>query len=285
MSWTDHLASAHDSMTQEVHGRAVTVGPSGRYATLREMFANQPGSAMWPVVATLEDGTHTVIQVDSLPYVSVVGTSKAGTIIVADGTSTEVDPVSGVAYADMDRANKHMFKPSGGLSLSTLTINVNEVKYVVHQDSGDAGSVVIDNCILRGHDIDAITGHGLRGGQTFTLTNSTIGALAGGTAPPVVVHAHNMTTQASACGVLVEDCDCEDLQVARLEELLSGQTDDFVFRRCTTTAATALDYDAGTGVTDADPYNVEVTVDDCGTFPLIYDAVNRPDALAHITVT
>lgn len=254
--------------------------------TLRAAIAALPATPTVVYHLLLSAGTYNEIQLTSKANISIEGAGIGQTIIVVDGTRTDVDPVSGQRYVDMAQETKHGILLNAPMTMSGLDWRVNDVKYAVHGDSSLVSSFWATACRFA-HANGYPVGHGVYPGEAYHYVScqfeKTGANVALGNTGSHGVFAHNAASQTAGWTLEVRDCTFTNTGTVLLSEFGSGQTDTVTVTRCITDDAGASKGIYITAASSALPYSIEITQNG-GTMPAFdHNATTRPDADAHYT--
>ena len=247
--------------------------------TLRAAIAALPATPAVVYHLVLSAGTYNEIQLTPKVNISIEGVGPT-TVIVTDGTRTDVDPVSGQRYVDMAEADKHGISGHTGFSVSNLTWRANDVKYVIHDDHNRRASLVYVHDAVLEIDNTFVVGTGGSDYQqsiyervSFTTTGS---------------HGmfwHNRVTETSPSSLTMANCTLTGTGVLYVSEQgpASGVRNPVVVTNCVTDDVTVDHGIYLNASSDMLPYAIMITQDG-GTMPAFgFNATTRPDAAAHYT--
>lgn len=284
---------------QQTRFTTVIVAPSGGdYTSIKAAIAGVAPTAAKPIRVYVRNGTYNEIQIAPKNYLTIEGQSRDGVIIVADGLRTDVDPVSGQRYVDMNFTAKHGFWTGPYIvAFRNLTIRVNDVKYCIHHDEGDIGQLVMNNVRLQ-HSNGTPLGAGSRETQ-FIVANSCIfeklGAnVAGRMTGSHGIYWHNWNNRSGPTYMTLTNCTFINCGVVSFRELGSDQTDLVLVTNCSTddpVKSFAFFCDdmywngGGQGVLNV-PYNINLHTMSGTFFPaaIDYDIADRPNLLDYVVM-
>lgn len=167
-------------------------------------------------------------------YIDIIGESKDGTIIRVDGTTTPQITL---------RDRSGLFA-AVNTNISNLTIDVNDVKYCVHNDAGDPNKdgyeAIFTNCkfIHRGCENNEYyfpVGIGARANQNNRFIDCEFEYRNPYASPVYGIFWHNWNNQSDGAELQVIRGKFVNCGIANLSDLGSTQVDKCTFDDCTTT--------------------------------------------------
>ena len=213
-------------------------------------------------IILIKNGTYSVLNVEVTRNVQIVGESRTGVVLNCDGTTDQVNPVT----------DRHGIRFQKGGALKNLTFNVNDVKYVMHQDSIAVGyDLLVENCTFNRYDDSCgyyfFIGCGCYGTQDITVKNCSF-IFSNNTHNRVSYgifwhnwHLAKSQLNALAANVTIENCGCVGCGIIIVTDLASKDVNDIIsVLNCYSTEAapissTANGYYLDIPNTDV-PYNV-----------------------------
>ena len=284
------LSAHHIPITIGAVTLVVNAAGGGDYTTIKAAmaYAAVRANAYSPYTISVMDGTYNEIQIDGADYVTVIGQSKAGTIMVSDGLRTDVDPVSGQRYVDMAFTAKHSWWIHHKMTIKNMTIRANDVKYCIHEDSSGVFTTYFDNVQFE-HANGICVGCGLSPNQNIVATDCTFVKL--GDFDPGVggLYAHNRANMlGGGFGVTMLRCNSVNMSLNILTELGSTQLDTVAITDCssdgTESVFNVLETSYVPSGTKAEvPYCINVyTHNSDTTLPYTFVAEERPDLATYI---
>lgn len=276
----------------------VTVAASGAdYTSIKAALAGISPTVASPYKIYVRNGSYEEIQIDGKAYVTIEGESRTGVVINSDGLRTDVDPVSGSRYVDMDINTKHGIKPMQNLfRLKNLTWSANDVKYNVHSDQSGDCYMYFENCHFKFSNPYYSFGIGLRDKQYLYFSDCTFEKTGANVANSALVGSHGVychnwndqtgTGLSAGCRISFGRCTAINCGLVKLDELGSEQVDLLTADTCTPDAedgrgiyCTATDFywnGGGQGVLNV-PYCWNILTID-GTLAIEAPADKRPNA-------
>lgn len=284
-----YLARFHTPITVNPVSLVVNAAGGGDYTTIKAamIYAAARASYYSPYTISVRNGTYNEIQINGADYVAVEGESKAGVIMISDGTRTDVDPVSGQRYVDMAQTAKHGWWIHHKMMLKNMTIRVNDVKYCVHEDSIGVFDTYFENVQFE-HSNGYTVGVGAHARQNLHFTDCTFRRTGG--AFRAGVFWHNWNNQSGPCQLTMTRCNAIDgFALLDLYELGSGQTDQVTLTDCSAAAVNDLTvtntYYVPSGTALQVPYCINQRIINSGTLvPVTNSDGNRPNMASTIVV-
>ena len=136
----------------------VAADGTGDFTSIRDAIVSiKDASAAKPYKVFVKNGYYEEIDIHSKEYVDVEGESRDGVTVYTDGLSTALSPddyswieaYRGIPINTIPKAWKHQWILMNNVTVSNMTMIVNQTKYVIHQDSeGQAYRAVCKNCRL-----------------------------------------------------------------------------------------------------------------------------------------
>lgn len=180
-------------------------------------------------IILIENGTYNVSNIEVNRKCQIVGESRTGVILVDDGSQDQTHAITG----------RHGIRFNKGGVLRNLTFNVNDVKYVMHQDNiNDPYDLIVDNCTFNRYDDSSnyyfFIGCGCHGKQNITVKNSTF-IFSNNThnRESYGVYWHNWNLARSplnafAANLTIENCGCVGCGIVITTDLTTKDVNDLV---------------------------------------------------------
>ena len=158
----------------EIKYTTVTVNSTADYAIRNAVLAIKDNSYYNRYTVFVPNGVYFEMDIQCKDYVDITGQSDTDAIIIVDGTSTKLAPTNlsiggagGIPLNTLANDYKHIFWLNKTCTISNLKMVGKDVKYCIHQDSGQGDyNSMVKNCTLQ---IVApayrCVGIGSRGGQ------------------------------------------------------------------------------------------------------------------------
>jgi len=203
----------------------------GDYSTITSALASiTDASISKPYVLNVKNGIYNECNIYSKDYVDIIGESRDGVIIRADGL---IDTLT-------DKAWQAGFFAETTTNFRNLTIDASEVKYCVHNDvTSIPYEAKFYNCkfIHRGcvdHTYYNPVGIGARGGCNNRFFDCEFESRETSNAQVDGVYWHNWRNKLIPCELEMVSCKSLNCNIASLGELASTQVDLVKITNCTT---------------------------------------------------
>jgi hypothetical protein len=181
-------------------------------------------------VVYIKNGNYNILNLDVYRFVEIVGESREGVTIIADGTNSEI------AIAE-----RHGFRFHKGGILRNVFLAGYNVKYDIHQDAiGDAYEFTAENCKFAREQDSPTTntggyyfsvGIGAKGGQNNTFKDCTFIFVPSTTDPAEMqaIYWHNWNdTNETPANLIIENCGFVNQGIAHIQDIASKRVNDLI---------------------------------------------------------
>ena len=202
--------------------KTVDISGGGDFTTIADAIA-YAGTQTSKVIIKVKNGVYEELMIDFKGNFELIGESRTGVIIRADGTSVSEE------YESYN--NRHIFmnvaNADTNAKFKNLTIEAFNVKYCFHFDNPGNHKIIVENCTMRNNNPSV--GCGIWSNQKITINDCDITYLRGGETGMWTcgVFAHNWTEQEKECYFYMENVKVKDAQLLHIQCLASGQYDTF----------------------------------------------------------